>query len=81
MKYLNANSKREIVIKPAATGIYLHSYVDASFAVHQVEDRGKLQPGKGPLFTSSTKQKLNGTSSTEAELIGGGDSLSQILRV
>jgi len=33
------------------------------------------------VFTKSTKQKLNGTSSTEAELIGVGDSLSQVLWV
>ena len=84
LKYLNVNSKRGIVIEPAATGIYLHAYVDASFAVHpdmKSQTGANISLGKGPVFTSSTKQKLNGTSSTEAELIGVGDSLSQILWV
>jgi hypothetical protein len=35
--------------------------------------------GRGPVFTSSTKQKLVTKSSTEAELVGLSDALSQIL--
>jgi hypothetical protein len=84
MKYLNANSARGIVIEPSATGLYLHAYVDASFGVHEdmkSHTGSNISLGKGPVFTSSTKQKQNGLSSTEVELIGLADSLSQVLWV
>jgi hypothetical protein len=84
LKYLNANRGRGIVMEPAATGLYLQAYIDASFAVHEdmkSHTGASITLGKGPVFTKSTKQKLNGTSSTEAELIGVGDSLSQVLWV
>eukprot|EP00957_Ditylum_brightwellii_P110520 8430626-Ditylum_brightwellii.AAC.1 len=35
--------------------------------------------GKGALFATSTKQKLNTRSSTEAELVGVNDVMPQIL--
>jgi hypothetical protein len=58
--------------------------VDASFAVHEdmrSHTGASIGLGKGPVFTKSSKQKLNGTSSTEAELIGLSDSLPQVLWV
>jgi hypothetical protein len=84
MRYMNANRERGIVIEPAAQGLYLHAYVDASFAVHEdmrSHTGASIGLGKGPVFTKSSKQKLNGTSSTEAELIGLSDSLPQVLWV
>ena len=35
--------------------------------------------GKGSIYSSSTRQKLNTKSSTEAELVGVSDAMSQIL--
>ena len=60
------------------------AYVDASFAVHadmKSHTGAHISLGRGPVFTSSTKQILKITSSTEAELVGVGDSLSQVLWV
>ena len=52
--------------------------VDASFAVHsdmRSHTGAVMLLGKGALIAMSTKQKLNTTSSTEAELIGVSDSM------
>ena len=52
--------------------------VDASFAVHndmKSHTGGVMTLGSGALIAMSTKQKLNTTSSTEAELVGVSDSL------
>jgi hypothetical protein len=65
-------------MEPAAEGLYLQAYVDASFAVHADM---KSHTGASITLTMSTKQKLNGTPSTEAEFIGVGDSLPQVLWV
>ena len=53
--------------------------VDASFAVHhdmKSHTGGVMSLGTGALIAMSTKQKLNTTSSTEAELVGVGDSMA-----
>ena len=52
--------------------------VDASFAVHNdIKSHicGVMTLDSGALIATSTKQKLNTTNSTEAELIGASDSL------
>ena len=52
--------------------------VDASFAVHndmRSHTGGVMTFGNGAMMSISTKQKLNTTSSTEAELVGVSDSL------
>ena len=52
--------------------------VDASFAVHndmKSHTGGVMSLGAGALIAMSTKQKLNTTSSTEAELVGVSDSM------
>ena len=57
-------------------------WVDAAYGVR---DDGKSQTGcsmtfgHGTLNNKSTKQKINAKSSTEAELIGASDSLSQVI--
>ena len=56
--------------------------MDAAFAVHhdmRSHTGGCLSLGKGEMYSESTKQKLNGKSSTEAELIGVDDIMPQIL--
>jgi hypothetical protein len=57
-------------------------WVDASYAVHadmRSHTGATMSLGKGAIFGTSTKQKLNSKSSTEAELIGVSDVMSQIL--
>jgi hypothetical protein len=57
-------------------------WVDASFAVHpdmKSHTGGIMSLGKGAIYGTSTRQKLNTTSSTEAELVGVNDVMPQIL--
>eukprot|EP00978_Attheya_sp_CCMP212_P034632 scaffold146129_cov35-Attheya_sp.AAC.1 len=57
-------------------------WVDASYAVHpdmRSHTGGTLSLGKGSVYSTSTRQKLNTKSSTEAELVGMSDVMSQIL--
>jgi hypothetical protein len=57
-------------------------WVDASFAVHEdmkSHTGGTLSLGKGSVYSASTRQKLNTTSSTEAELVAVDDVMPLIL--
>jgi hypothetical protein len=48
-------------------------WVDASLAVHpdmKSHTGAAMSMGKGSVYSSSTRQKLNTKSSTEAELVG-----------
>ena len=57
-------------------------WVDASFAVHpdmRGHTGGALTMGKGAILSTSTRQKLNTKSSTESELVGVDDMMSQML--
>jgi hypothetical protein len=57
-------------------------WVDASFAVHpdmKSHTGGDMSLGKGAVYGTSTRQKLNTKSSTEAELVGVNDGMPQIL--
>jgi hypothetical protein len=56
--------------------------VDASYAVHKdmkSHTGGVMTMGKGVVHATSTQQKLNTRSSTEAELVGNHDVLSQVI--
>ena len=58
------------------------TWVDAAYANHhdmKSHTGGVIMLGKGALYTKSTKQKLNTKSSTEAELVGASDFLSQTI--
>ena len=58
------------------------AYVDASYAVHdnfKSQTGGIISLARGPVYASSSKQKLVSKSSTEAELIGVSDVLSHVL--
>ena len=60
----------------------IRTWVDASFAVHpnmRSDTGGYISMGKGTLYASSKKQKINTKSSTEAELVGASDFLPQAL--
>jgi hypothetical protein len=57
-------------------------YVDASFAIHSDmrSHTGMIMTmGEGAIMSMSTRQKLNTTSSTEAELVGVHDTMGHIL--
>lgn len=57
-------------------------WVDSSFAVHKdmrSHTGGAMSLGKGAVYATSTWQKLNTRSSTEAELVGANDVLPQVL--
>lgn len=57
-------------------------WVDAAFAVHKdmrSQNGGSMSLGSGMMYSSSTKQKLNTRSSTEAELVAANDFMPQIL--
>jgi Reverse transcriptase (RNA-dependent DNA polymerase) len=57
-------------------------WVDASFAVHpdmKSHTGGAMSLGKGTVYATSTRQRINTKSSTEAELVGVNDVLPQIL--
>jgi hypothetical protein len=57
-------------------------WVDASYAVHpdmKSHTGGTMTLGKGTVYGTSTRQKLNTKSSTEAELVGVNDVMPQVL--
>jgi hypothetical protein len=57
-------------------------WIDGSFAVHdnmQSHTGSTMSMGTGSIWSSSTKQKLNTRSSTEAELVAVDDMMPQIL--
>ena len=64
--------------------VQLNAWIDASLGVHQDykgHTGGVLTLGKGVLHAKSTKQKINSKSSTESELIGVSDYLSNVLQL
>jgi len=83
LKYLNGSKGMGIMLT-VDDGIMPKVYIDASYAVHS---DGKshtgvfITLGSGPIYVQSSKQKLVSKSSTEAELIGVSDGLSQFLWV
>ena len=77
MRYLRETIFLPLILGWDGTGNIYWS-VDASFAVHndmKSHTGAVMTLGVGALLSSSTKQKLNTTSSTEAELVGVSDSM------
>ena len=84
MKYLNGTTDLGICLEPELGILSIHAYVDASFAVHadfKSHTGVVVTLGGGGIYFRSTKQKLNSTSSTEAELIGVADAMPQIIHL
>ena len=80
MKYLRGTRKLPLVLSANGSGI-LKWWVDAAFAVHpnmKGHSGGGLSLGRGFPIVTSTKQKLNAKSSTEAEIIGADDFMPAI---
>ena len=80
MMYLRGTRTLPLTLRADGSGI-LKWYVDASFAVHpnmRGHSGGGLSLGQGFPIVSSTKQKLNTRSSTEAEVVGADDFMPAI---
>jgi len=81
MCYLRATKRLPLVLVDDGTGM-LRWYADSSFAVHcdmRSHTGGFLTLGKGAAYSTSTRQKLNTKSSTEAELVGVDDIMPQVI--
>jgi hypothetical protein len=81
IEYLQGTVDLPLILGADSCGV-LKWYVDASFAVHpnmRGHTGGGLTMGRGFPIVSSTKHKLNTRSSTESELIGVDNMMSQIL--
>ena len=81
MRYLRNTADMPLTLE--ADELYvLKWWVDASYAVHpdmRSHTGGAMSLGKGVVFGTSTRQKLNTKSSTEAELVGVNDVMPQAL--
>jgi hypothetical protein len=81
MKYLRGSIDKILTLEADATHI-VKWWVDASFAVHhdiKSHTGGAMSLGKGSVYSTSVRQKLNMKSSTEAELVGVDDVMPQII--
>jgi hypothetical protein len=81
MKYLRGSLYMPLILEADEVSI-IKWWVDASFAVHpdmKSHTGGIMTLGKGAIYGTSTRQKINTKSSTEAELVGVNDVMPQIL--
>jgi hypothetical protein len=81
MKYLRATIDMPLALEGENMRV-IKWWVDASYAVHpdmRSHTGSSMSLGKGSIYSSSTRQKLNTKSSTEAELVGVSDAMSQII--
>ena len=80
-KYIEATIGLPLILSIDGSG-NIDWYVDAAFAVHKdmkSHTGGVMTMGQGAAFSQSSKQKLNTRSSTEAELVGVDDVMSQVV--
>ena len=81
MRYLHTTKKWHLTMSADDLRV-IKWYVDASFAVHpdfRSHTGAVMTMGGGVMQSISRKQKLNSRSSTEAELIGVDDAMTQVL--
>jgi hypothetical protein len=81
MRYLRGTLNMNLTLEGNDARI-MKWWVDASYAVHhdlKSHTGGILTLGKGAIYATSTRQKLNTKSSTEAELVGVSDVMTQVL--
>jgi hypothetical protein len=81
MRYLRGTTKMSLTLE-GDNACIIKWWVDASFALHPdmtSHTGGTVSLGKGVVYETSTRQKLNTKSSTEAELVGVNDVMPQIL--
>lgn len=74
---------RTLGIRLAGDGqLSITAYIDASYGVHhdmKSHTGAMITLGRGPVYSKSTVQRLNTTSSAEAELVALADSAGQVL--
>ena len=81
LQYLRATRRLYLTLKAYDLRV-IKWWVDASYAVHpdmRSHTGGTMAVGKGGVYSTSTRQKLNTNSSTEAELVGADNLMPQFL--
>src|SRR5210317_1889419 len=81
MRYINSTKGKHLTLSADDLRV-IKWYIDASFAVHpdfKSHTGATMTMGGGVMQTLTRKQKLNSRSSTEAELIGVDDAITQVL--
>jgi hypothetical protein len=81
IKYLRGTRDLKLTLEADNTHV-VKWWVDAAFAVHgdmRSQTGMTMSMGKGSIYASSLRQKLNTRSSTEAELVGADDAMGMIL--
>ena len=81
MRYLRATIGMPLTLEADGSNVYKW-WADASYGVHpdmRSHTGGVLSLGRGAVYATSTRQKIGTKSSTEAELIGVSDVLSQVI--
>lgn len=82
IQYLRGSRELPLILE-ADDGHIIKWWVDSAFAVtHDMKSKsgGIMMLGKGAMYSSSMRQRLNTRSSAEAELVGADDFMPQILR-
>ena len=81
VKYLRSNKEVTLTLESDSVNI-VKWWVDGSFAAHpdmRSHTGGTMSLGKGSVYSTSVKQKINTKSSTEAELVAVDDLMGQVL--
>jgi hypothetical protein len=81
MKYLRGSIDKTLTLEADSMHI-VKWWVDGSFAVHhdmKSHTGATMSLGKGSIYSTSVRQRLNTKSSTEAELVGVDDVMPQVL--
>ena len=81
MKYLRKTITLTLMLEADDLQL-IHWWIDGAFATHRdmrSHTGGAMTLGKGVIYGTSTRQKLNTRSSTEAELVAIDDCMSQVL--
>jgi histone deacetylase 1/2 len=81
LRYINQTQDLGLTIAPSED-LQVTAHVDASYAPHadaKSHSGAWITLGKGPIYTSSSKQSINTKSSSEAELVALSDASSQVI--
>jgi hypothetical protein len=81
MRYLRCTIDLPLTLEATDVQI-IKWWIDSSFAVHpdmKSHTGGAMTLGKGTIYATSTRQKINTRSSTEGELVGVNDVMPQVL--
>ena len=81
VRFLRATASEPLTLEADETHV-VKWWVDASYGVHpdmKSHTGGTMTMGKGSVYSTSVRQRLNTKSSTEAELVGVDDVMPQVL--